>query len=94
MFIHDLSSPLASIIEPDLELSQSPNMVSLNDGKMVNPNANHNMEILSLTIAFVALSFVSLAARLASRRMKHAKLGIDDWFLIVAWVCGFLIQQV
>ena len=61
-------------------------MASIDASKTADPNANHNAEILSLTIAFVALSLLFLAARLASRRIKRAKLDIDDWFLIAAWV--------
>ena len=51
-------------------------------------NENHDVEIISICTVFVFLSLLAVVARFLSRRISHVKLAIDDWLLVVAWVCG------
>lgn len=48
--------------------------------------ANHNAEVISLSIVFVTLSLLSVVARLVSRRMQRLAFGADDILLVCSWV--------
>ena len=56
-------------------------------------NANHDAQLVGISVAFVVLSFLGIACRLVSKRMKRSSLMIDDNLLLMAFVRLFLILQ-
>jgi len=43
---------------------------------------------LAIAIVFTALAFFGVIARLASRRLKRTRLGLDDYLLVIGFVGG------
>ena len=65
-------------------LAQSPNL---------DLNANHDGEIITTAAVLSSLSLMAILARIASRKIKNAPLGIDEALLIAAWVYQLLALQ-
>ena len=56
-------------------------------------NANHNAELISISVVFVILSFLGIICRLVSKRMKRTSLMLDDYLLLMAFVRVLLIPS-
>lgn len=52
----------------------------------LDPTANHDAEIISISVVFTTLSLLSVIARLTSRKMLHSTFGADDILLLCSWV--------
>jgi hypothetical protein len=53
---------------------------------------NHHRirEFVAVVVCFTVLAFAGVVARLVSRRMKRIRLALDDYLLIVGFVCAFM----
>ena len=48
--------------------------------------ANHDAEIISLSVVFVTLSLLSVIARLVSKKIQHVTFSGEDILLVLSWV--------
>ena len=55
----------------------------------LDPRANHDAEVISISVFFTTLSLLSVVARLISTEMLHFTLGVDDILLVCSWVQTF-----
>ena len=49
-------------------------------------DANHNAQLIGISVALVVLSFLGITCRLVSKRMKRTSLMSDDYLLLMAFV--------
>ena len=51
-----------------------------------NPNNNHDVALIGVTVALVLLALVGLVSRILTRKMKQSPLHLDDYLLMLAFV--------
>ena len=60
---------------------------------VIDYTANHDAEVISLSVIFVTLSLLSVIARLVSRKIQHITLSGDDILLVLSWVYISLLGE-
>jgi hypothetical protein len=60
----------------------------------LNPNANHDAEIITTAVVFSVLAVAAIILRVVARRMKNLSLASDDYILMIAWVCALKSEHI
>lgn len=59
---------------------------SLEKPRILDPNADRGVRLITISSVFLILSLAAVLARLASRKIKGARFGLEDALLVIAWV--------
>ena len=58
----------------------------------MDPNANHDVQIITIAVVFSLFATLALVGRLVSKKMKKVGPSSDDVILIAAYVCRIVLR--
>lgn len=61
-------------------------MESSQNPSIVDPNANHDVKLITIFSITIFLSLTAVLARLASTKINRVKYGVEEALIVIAWV--------